>query len=76
MSGTTIKSQVENFLPLLSTKQQSFVLEMIKSLLNIDSDKQRVSKKQYNKELKAAVARIESGKGLTEQEVENELSKW
>lgn len=76
MSGTTIKSQVENFLPLLSTKQQSLVLEMIKSLLNIDSDKQRVSKKQYNKELEAAVDRIESGKGLTEHEAENELSKW
>ncbi len=76
MNGTTIKTQVENFLPLLSTKQQALVLEMIKSLLNIDSGAKRVSRKQYNQELNKAVERIENGKNVSHEEAENELSKW
>ena len=76
MNGTTIKTQVENFLPLLSTKQQALVLEMIKSLLNIDSGAKRVSRKQYNQELNKAVERIENGKNVSHEEAANELSKW
>ena len=55
MTATKIKKQVDDFLPMLTAKQQVLVLEMIKSLLNVDNDSKRISRRQYNKELDAAV---------------------
>lgn len=76
MNASAIKTQVEHYLPLLSAKQQALVLEMIKSLLNVDADTKRISRKQYNQELNDAVKRIENGKAISHKEAENELSKW
>ncbi|MBK7887820.1 MAG: hypothetical protein IPJ86_11160 [Bacteroidetes bacterium] len=76
MTTAAIKKQVDNYLPLLSNKQQVLVLEMIKSFLNIDMDSKRVTRKQYNKELTEAVARIDKGKSVSHKEAVKELSKW
>ncbi len=76
MTTTAIKKQVDNYLPLLSSKQQMLVLEMIKSLLNVDSDTKHISHKQYNKEIDEAVARIESGISVSHKDAVKELSKW
>jgi vacuolar-type H+-ATPase subunit D/Vma8 len=76
MTTTTIKKQVDNYLPLLSSKQQTLVLEMIKSFLNVDNDTKRISRKQYNKELNEAVARIENGNSVSHRDAVKELSKW
>jgi len=38
MPAKEIKDQVQNYWPLLITKQQILVLETIKSFLNFDSD--------------------------------------
>jgi len=76
MTTTAIKKQVDNFLPLLTTKQQTLVLEMIKSLLNLDKDTKRISRKQYNKEINDAVTRIEKGNSVSNKNALKELSKW
>lgn len=76
MTTTAIKKQVDNYLPLLSTKQQALVLEMIKSFLNVDSETKRISRKQYNKELDEAVARFENGNFVSHKDAIKELSKW
>lgn len=76
MTTTAIKKQVDSYLPLLTTKQQTLVLEMIKSLLNVDSDTEPISRKQYNKELDEAVARIENGTFVSHKDAVKELSKW
>ncbi|MBK9399656.1 MAG: hypothetical protein IPN36_02005 [Bacteroidetes bacterium] len=76
MTSTTIKKQVDNYLPLLSTKQQTLVLEMIKSFLNVDNDTKRISRKQYNKEINDAVTRIEKGNSISHKDAIKELSKW
>lgn len=76
MTTSAIKKQVENYLPLLTTKQQALVLEMIKSLLNVDNENIRMSRKEYNKELDEAVARIESGDFVSHEDAVNELSKF
>jgi hypothetical protein len=75
MSNTTLKKQFDNYLPLLSSKQQALVLEMVKSFLNVDSDAKRTTKKQYNKELDEAVARIEKGNFVSHKNALKELSK-
>ena len=50
MTATAIKKQFEGYLPLLSIKQQALLLEMAKSLLQIDKETKRISKKKYNKD--------------------------
>ncbi len=76
MTTTAIKEQVDTYLPLLTTKQQTLVLEMIKSFLNVDSDTKRISRKQYNKELDDAVARIENENFVSHEDAVKELSKF
>jgi hypothetical protein len=76
MTSTAIKKQVDSYLPLLTSKQQNLVLEMIKTFLNVDSDTKRITKKQYNKEINDAVARIEKGDSVSHNDALKELSKW
>jgi hypothetical protein len=76
MTSTAIKKQVDSYLPLLTSKQQNLVLEMIKTFLNVDSDTKRITKKQYNKEINEAVARIEKGESVSHNDALKELSKW
>ena len=76
MTATAIKKQVDNFLPLLTAKQQTLDLEMIKSLLNVDKDDKRITRKQYNKEINDAVARIKKGNAVSHKDALKELSNW
>ncbi len=76
MTAATIKKQVDNYLPLLSAKQQTLILEMIKNFLNVGKDTKRISRKQYNKEINDAVSRIEKGNFVTHKDALKELSKW
>jgi hypothetical protein len=76
MTSKAIQKQVDNYLPLLTTKQQTLVLEMIKNFLNVDTDTKRITKKQYNKELNEAVARMDNGNLVSHKEAMKSLSKW
>jgi hypothetical protein len=76
MTSSAIIKQVEDYLPMLSQKQQTLVLEMIKNFLNVGDEGKRASKKLYNKELEAAVERIEKGVSIAHKDVVAELSEW
>ncbi len=76
MTAKAIKKQVDNYLPILTSKQQILVLEMIKSMLNVDKDVKRITRKQYNKEINDAVTRIEKGNSVSHKAALKELSKW
>lgn len=76
MTTAAIKKQVDSYLPLLSEKQQTLVLEMIKGLLNVEKDSKRVTRKQYNKEISQAISRIEKGESVSQKDALKELSKW
>jgi hypothetical protein len=76
MTTTAIKKQVDNYLPLLSNQQQTLILEMIKSFLNVDAGTDRISRKKYNKELNDAVLRIEKGNSVAHKDALKELAKW
>jgi len=76
MTTSAIRNQVEDYLPMLSDKQQALVLEMIKSFLNVDNDSKRISIKQYNKELDEAVSRIEQGESIDHADALKEITKW
>jgi vacuolar-type H+-ATPase subunit D/Vma8 len=74
MTSTTIKKQLDEYLPLLSAKQQALLLEVVKGFLNIDKDVKRITRKQYNKEVDDAVVRIEKGNFVTHDDALKELS--
>lgn len=76
MTTASIKKQFDGYLPLLSSKQQALLLEMVKSFLNVDKESKRISKKQYNKEINEAVTRIEKGDFVSHKDALKELSKW
>ena len=46
MTSTALKKQFDEYLPLLSSKQQAMVLDLVKSLLNIDNDVKRITRKK------------------------------
>lgn len=76
MTSPSIKKQFDEYLPRLSSKQQALVLEFVRSLLKIDADGKRISRKQYNKVLAEAVDRVEDGVFVTQEETKKELSKF
>jgi hypothetical protein len=76
MTTAAIKKQVDNYLPLLSEKQQTLILEMIKNFLNVDKDTKRITRKHYNKEINDAVVRIEKGTSVSHKDALKALSKW
>jgi hypothetical protein len=61
MTAASIRKQVDDYLPLLSAKQQVLILEMMKSMLNLDTGAECISRKQYNDELNEAAARVNEG---------------
>lgn len=42
MTTAAIKKQFDGYFPLLSTKQQTLLLEMVKSFLNVDKDVKKI----------------------------------
>ena len=75
MTTSAIKKQVDNYLPLLPKGQQSLVLEVIKSLFEEVNSSDRIDKNQYNKEIDAAVARMDAGDFISHGDALDELSK-
>ena len=76
MTTESIKKEVDQYLPLLPLKQQNLVLEMIKSLLHVDKDVKRITRKEYNQEIDEAVLRMEEGNSVAHEDALKELSKW
>ncbi len=75
MTSKAIEKQLNEYLPLLSNKQQVLLLEMVKTFLNVDQDEKRITRKQYNEEIAEAVARVEEGNFVTHEDAINELSE-
>jgi len=72
----TLKKQVDEYLPMLSARQQVLVLEIIKGFLNVDAGSRRISSKEYHSAIEDAVAGIEKGDSMTHRNAMKELSKW
>ena len=77
MPVKTIDSQILNYLPLLGEEEKKSILSVIKSFLTLKGrEPQRISIEQYNQELDEALARINAGNYLTQEEVEKQSAKW
>lgn len=76
MSSATITKQINQYLPLLTKKQQELLLEMVKSILHVEPEFRRISKKQYNLELEAAIKEVKDGKTIKHKDVLKKTAKW
>lgn len=76
MSSASITKQLNQYLPLLTQKQQESLLAMVKSFLQVEPEVRRISLKQYNKELKASSEQIKKGKGIKHADIVKESEKW
>lgn len=75
MTAASIRKQVDDYLPLLTAKQQVLILEMMKSMLNLDSNDERITLQQYNEELNQAIARVNEGEFIDHSEVIKQLKR-
>jgi len=76
MSSTTLKTELDIYLSLLSARQQQFILDMTKNLLHVDAKEKRISREQYNAEIESAMKEIRNGKGISHSEVIKQSRKW
>lgn len=76
MSVASIKKELNTYLPLLSTNQQELVLAIVKSILQVDSNEERISIEQYNAEIEFALSEVKKGKSISHKEVVNQSKKW
>ena len=62
----------------LDNVKDETVLEAIKNILKYRKKvvSERISIEQYNKEIDASIAQIESGQTLTHQEMEERIKQW
>ena len=76
MTSVAIKKQLNNYIPLLTNKQQALLLEMVKNILQVDNSEKRISIKQYNKEIAEAEMQIAAGKFTSQADLEKESATW
>lgn len=76
MIATTLKRELNTYLPLLSARQQSLVLDMVKNILHVDTKESRISIEQYNTEIEKALKEVREGKSISHEEVINRSMQW
>lgn len=76
MNIASVKKELNTYLPLLSTNQQELVLAMVKTILQVDSNEQRISIEQYNAEIEFALSEVKKGKSISHKDVVNQSKKW
>jgi hypothetical protein len=79
MPAISLDNEIKKYLPLLGSNEKKSLLSVIKSFLIIKEEAkvpQRLSIEEYNTELKAAEARIDSGHFFTQEQVEKMAKNW
>jgi hypothetical protein len=76
MATISIAKELNNYLPLLTNKQQALLLDMVKNILHVDSANQRISVKQYNNEIAEAEKQIARGEFTSQADLEKEMKLW
>jgi len=70
-----IDKELNNYLARLTYPQKKSILAVIKSFLQKDADN-ALDVIQYNKEIDAAMIRMDSGSLISNEDLEKESAKW
>lgn len=76
MTTTALKKELSTYLPLLSERQQTLVLDMVKNLLHVDAKEKRISVEEYNNEIEKALKEAKQGKTVSHNDVIKQSKKW
>ncbi|CAG5069669.1 hypothetical protein DYBT9623_02405 [Dyadobacter sp. CECT 9623] len=79
MEAQTIDSQILKYLPMLGEDEKQSLLGVIKSFLSLKKDSKSTETAftlDYNRELDEALARINEGNFMTQEEVEKQSAEW
>jgi hypothetical protein len=77
MKEQALNQEFYHYYNRLSKVQKESILSMVKSFLGKSEEKtQRISVKQYNKELEEAEKRINKGEYFTHESLKAEAKKW
>jgi phosphoribosylpyrophosphate synthetase len=76
MTSTQVKKQLDTYLPLLSTRQQEILLDMVKNILHIDKKEKRVTIEQYNNEIEESVRQVNNKEVLLHDDVLKQSKTW
>jgi predicted transcriptional regulator len=73
MGATPFENELMQYWPKLAVVQQESILSRIKSMIQPEAG---IDIEQYNREIDEAVARVESGRFYTQEEVERTAKDW
>jgi phosphoribosylpyrophosphate synthetase len=76
MTSTQVKKQLDTYLPLLSTRQQEILLDMVKNILHIDKKEKRITIEQYNNEIEESVKQINNKEVILHDDVLKQSKTW
>jgi predicted transcriptional regulator len=79
MATMSLDKQITQYLPLLDSEEKKSLLSVIKSFLKRKESSEavgRISIEQCNKEIDAAMARVQNGHFYTHEEVEEMSKEW
>ncbi len=77
MDAPNIQQEMLQYFIQLSDKEKKSVLQMIKTFLQGKKQPpQRISIKQYNKEIDEAMARMDAGEFITQEVLEQDADQW
>ncbi len=77
MTTAVLDTEIQKYLPLLGSEEKRSLLSVIKSFLNLKNEgADLIDTEQYNKEIDAAMARIDNGEFTTHEDLEKEMETW
>ncbi|MBX9783615.1 MAG: hypothetical protein K2X48_10010 [Chitinophagaceae bacterium] len=76
MAISVIDKELLKYFTQLDEEQKQSLLELIKTFIKPNKQAPKTSIEEYNKELDAAMERINNGQFTTLEELENEMKTW
>ncbi|HLG39682.1 MAG TPA: hypothetical protein VI461_08435 [Chitinophagaceae bacterium] len=75
--ANALEKEWNNYFAQLNETERKSVLLMLKTLLRRrHDDSEHISLEQYNKEIDEALAEVEAGNYVTQEEMEKQSAKW
>ena len=75
--ASTLDKELYSYFVQLDEEEKKSVLQLLKTFLHRrNEDTDRISSEQYNKEIDEALAEVEAGNYITQEEMEKQTAKW
>ena len=71
-----IDRELEHYIMMLNLSQKKSILSVIKTFLQPSEAEERISREQYNLEIKEAERRMDAGKFISQTEVDKQILSW